>query len=228
MVDFRQMTRPALAILILIAAAAATSAQAPATPAQAPQISDVTHSSDLGFTYSIPSDWEVVDAHPMLPAVKQQQSQTAATEEEKKGIECVQVSLTARHGAPPSVIVVVELPYSCFGQTMSQTDLPGFAQGASEGLKKSFNISDPEYGAYPLGSHNFWIERAKGTVIDHPEAVYEVEIACTLLKKGAGCWMAMASNADALQTFETGKISLDGEAAVPLVPATAFDKKPGQ
>jgi hypothetical protein len=222
------MTRRLLPVLLLLFAAAAIAAQDNSAPAQSSTVTEVPHTADLGFTYSIPSDWEVVDAHPMLPAVKQEQSQSASTEEEKKGIECVQVSLTARHGTPPSVIVIVELPYGCFGQTMTKSDLPGFAQGASEGLKKSFDISDPIYGAYQLGSHNFWIERAKGTVIDHPEAVYEVEIACTLLKKGAACWMAMASDATALQTFETGKVALDGEAALPLVPARAFDQKPGQ
>ena len=196
-------------------------------PAQHLASAAVTHTDTLGFTYSIPSDWEVIDTHPILPAVKQQQSQTAATDEEKKGIECVQISLTARHGEPASVIVIVELPYSCFGQNLSEKDLPGFAMGASEGLKNSFNISGATYGAYQLGTHNFWIERTKGTVIDHPEASYTVEIACTLLKRGAACWMAMASDPAALRTFEQGAVSLDGEVASMLVPATAFEKKPG-
>ncbi len=184
------------------------------------------HSSPLGFSYGLPSDWEVVDAQPTLPLMKQQQSQSAATEEEKKGIECVQVALTARHGAPASVVVVVELPFACFGQQLSDKDLPGFAQGASEGIKKTFVISEPDYGAYTLGTHSLWIERAKGVVIGHPEAQYTVEIACSLLKKGAVCWMAMAANDDALHTFERGNVSLDGEAPAALVPATAFDKKP--
>jgi hypothetical protein len=212
--------RPLLALLCCAAAVT--------LPAQtsAPVPTPVPHTGVLGFTYSIPSDWEVVDAHPMLPAVKQEQSKSATSDEEKKGIECVQLSLTARHGTPASVIVIVELPYDCFGQTMTDKDLPGFAQGASEGLKKSFNISDPTYGAYQLGSHSFWIERAKGVVIDHPEANYTVEIACTLLKRGAACWMAMASDAAALQTFEGGAVSLDGETAAALVPANAFEKKP--
>ena len=194
--------------------------------APAPNPTPESHASDLGFSYSIPTDWEVVDTHPMLPAVKQQQSQTATSEDEKKGIECVQIALTARHGTPASVVVVMELPFACFGQQMTEKDLPGFAQGASEGLKKTFNISDPVYGAYTLGTHNLWIERAKGTVIDHPEATYTVEIACSLLKKGAVCWMAMAADGAALQTFENGSVTLDGEAPAALVPQTAFETKP--
>lgn len=192
-------------------------AQAPASEA---------HTGTIGFSYTLPADWEVVDTQPTLPAMKEQQSQTATSEDEKKGIACVQVALTARHGNPTSVVVVVELPFDCFGQQMTDKDLPGFAQGASEGMKKTFAISEPVYGAYTLGAHSLWIERAKGVVIGHPEAQYTVEITCSLLKKGAVCWMAMASDEAALHIFENGKVSLDAEAPTALVPATAFDKKP--
>ncbi len=82
------------------------------TPAAAPE----AHASDLGFSYSLPSDWEVVNANPTLPGVKEQAQQNAATDEEKKGVACVQIALTARHGEPASVLVVVELPFACFGQ----------------------------------------------------------------------------------------------------------------
>jgi len=163
---------------------------------------------------------------PTLPLIKQQQSQSAASDDEKKGIECVQVVLTARHGTPASVIVAVELPFGCFGQQMTQKDLPGFAQGASEGIKKTFAISEPVYGAYMLGTHNIWIERAQGVVLGHPDSRYTVEVACGLLQNSAVCWMAMAADQDALQTFEHSKISLDGEEPAALVPSTAFDKKP--
>jgi hypothetical protein len=184
------------------------------------------HSSELGFSYSVPPDWEVVDAQATLPAVRDQASQNASSDEEKKGVSCVQVALTARHGQPASVVVEVALPFDCFGQTMAEKDLPGFASGASEGLKRSFDVSEPVFGSYALGSHNLWIERAKGTPKGHPELPYTVEITCGLLKKAAVCWMAMAADADALRTFESGAVVLDGEAPRALVPATAFDKKP--
>jgi hypothetical protein len=194
--------------------------------AQAPVPAPETHTSDLGFSYTLPSDWEVVDTHPMLPVVKEQQSQSATSDDEKKGIECVQLALTARHGTPASVIAVMQLPFACFGQDMTNKDLPGFAQGASEGLKRTFVISEPVYGAYTLGSHDFWIERAQGVVIGHPEAQYTVEVACGLVKKGAVCWLATAVDKAALDTFEHGTVTLDGEAPTALVPATAFEKKP--
>jgi len=223
MVDLRPMNPRFLAILPILSCCALL-AQAPST--SAPASTSETHTNDLGFSYALPSDWQVVDAQPTLPLIKQQQSQSAATDEEKKGIECVQIALTARHGTPASVIVAVELPFGCFGQQMSEKDLPGFAQGASEGIKKTFVISEPVYGAYMLGTHNIWIERAKGVVIGHPEAEYTIEIACGLIHKGAVCWMAMAKDDAALKTFEQGKVSLDGETPAALVPPTAFDKKP--
>ena len=53
------------------------------TPTAAPEV----HPSDLGFSYSLPSDWEVVNASPTLSGVKEQAQQNAATEDEKKGSE---------------------------------------------------------------------------------------------------------------------------------------------
>lgn len=194
--------------------------------AQVPSAVSESHRSDLGFTYSLPTDWEVVNATPTLSGVKEQAQQSASTGDEKKGVACVQIALTARHGAPASVLVVVELPFACFGQTMSSKDLPGFAQGASEGIKQSFDIAAPVYGDYTLGTHSMWIERAKGTPKGHPEAPYTVEIACTLLKKGAVCWMALASNDDTLKVIEGGAVALEGESPTALVPAAAFEKKP--
>ncbi len=193
-------------------------------PAAGPEI----HTSALGYGYSLPSTWDVVTATPTLAGVKEQAQQNAASDDEKKGVACVQIAFTARHGEPSSVLVVVELPFDCFGQSMTTKDLPGFAQGASEGIKQSFDVSNPVYGDYTLGSHKMWIERAKGTPKGHPEAPYTVEVACTLLKKGAVCWMAVAADDDALKVLEDGAVTLEGEPPVPLVPARAFDKKPTQ
>lgn len=194
--------------------------------AQAPPPTSQSHASELGFSYSIPTDWEVVDAQGTLPTVKAQANQNATSEDEKKGLACVEIALTARHGDPASVLVEVALPFDCFGQQMSDKDLPGFASGASEGLKQSFDVSDPVYGTYSLGSHSMWIERAKGTPKANPELSYTVEITCSLLKKAAVCWMAMAADDTALHVFERGAVTLDGESASALVPATAFAKKP--
>ena len=192
-----------------------------ASPAPAP--SDA-HASELGFSYSMPRDWEVIDSKASLPVAKQQASEKANSEEEKKGLACVEIELTARHGQPASVVVEVALPFDCYGQQMSEKDLPGFASGAAEGLKQSFDVAEPAYGTYTLGSHNLWIERAKGTPKGHPELPYTVEIACSLLKKAAVCWMAMAADDAALHVFEGGAVVLDGEAEKALVPETAFTK----
>jgi len=204
---------------VLLLCAALLAGQTPAT--------SEAHASELGFSYSLPSDWDVVNATPTLPGVKEEAQKNASSDEEKKGVACVQIELTARHGTPASVLVIVELPFDCFGQSMTAKDLPGFAQGASEGIKQNFDITDPVYGDYMLGTHSVWIERAKGTPKGHPEAPYTVEIACTLLKKGAACWMAMAADDDALKVIEAGPVILEGESPAVLVPADAFAKKPG-
>ena len=191
-----------------------------------PATAGVAHASDIGFSYSIPADWEVVDTKPELPAVQAEVAKTAKSEDEKKGIGCVQVALTARHGDPASVIVVVALPYDCYGTTMTEKDLPGFGSGAAEGIKNTFNISNAIHGAYKVGTHSMWVERANGVLKDDPAVHYTVETVCSVLKNGAVCLMAMAADKAGLQTFENGAVALDGEVPAALVPATAFEKKP--
>ncbi len=197
--------------------AATLGAQAPAAR---------VHTSGAGFSYSIPSDWEVVDTQQAIPSLRQQANQDAKSEDEKKGIGCSQLELTARHGEPASVIAVMALPYDCFGQAMTDKDLPGFVEGATEGMKQSLDISNPVYGTYSLGSHSLWIERAQGAPKGHPDLHYTVEVACSLLKKAAVCWMVMAADADSLRSFEGGAVTLDGESHTTLVPPAAFEKKP--
>lgn len=202
--------------------AASPFAQAPVASGSAQN-----YSSDLGFSYSLPADWVATRGPATLPQAQQQAAQNATSDEEKQAVQCVQLPLTARHGTPPSVIVEVALPFECFKQQMTASDLPGFANGASEGLRRSFNLGEPTIGAYSLGSHSFWIERAKGTPKAQPYLPpYTVEIACTLLQKAAVCWMTMAADENELSTFEHGGVSLEGEPATALVPATAFAKKP--
>ncbi len=109
---------------------------------------------------------------------------------------------------------------------MTEKDLPTVATGTSEGISKNFDISGPTYGSYYLGSHSVWIERATGSVIGHAEIKRTVETVCSILKKGAVCWLMLAADDLALQIFEHSSVTLDGEAPTALVPATAFDKKP--
>jgi hypothetical protein len=183
---------------------------------------------DLGFTYHLPAGWDAIDAQSTLPEVKKRQTETAKTEEEKREIACVQIPVSARRGAPPSFLAAMALPFDCFGQIMTEKDLPGFAEGSSEGPRAIFDFGDPVYGTYSLGSHKMWIERAKGNPKGHPEMPYTLEIACSLLKKAAVCWMTVAGDDQALKQFEENAVSLDGDSYTQLVPATAFENKPTQ
>lgn len=185
----------------------------------------VVHANELGFSYALASDWNVLDIAPAVPVIKQKSAQNAESDAEKQGVSCAQIALTARKGQPSSVVVVMALPFDCFGQKMTENDLPAFGMGAAQGLQKAFNVSNPVYSAYSLnGKHNFWIERTKGTSKDHPETQYTIEATCTILKKGAACWLIMASDEAALRAIESGAVTLDSDSAAELVPATAFKK----
>jgi hypothetical protein len=225
-------TRMFAALFVLCAVPLA--AQAPATPDAAlapippppPPTSDAqAHTSDLGFSYSIPPDWDVVDSKPMLPSVLQQAARDYGNEAAKI-VACVQLPLTAHHGNPPSAIAVVGLPFDCMGHSFTAQDLPGIASGVTEGLKKNIEIASPVINTYTLGTHSMWIQRASGSLIGHPEIKRTMETVCSVLKKGVVCWMTMAADDVSLQTFENGVVTLDGEDATALVPADALLKKP--
>lgn len=182
---------------------------------------------DFGFSYHLPSGWDPIDAQSTLPEVKARQAANAKTDEEKKEIACIQIPMSARKGAPPSFLAAMALPFDCVGQIMTEKDLPGFAEGASEGPRAVFDFGEPVFGTYKLGNHSMWIERAKGNPKGRPEMGYTLEIACSLLKRAAVCWMTVAGDQDSLRQFEGNAVTLDGDFFSEMVPATAFDKKTG-
>jgi hypothetical protein len=183
-----------------------------ATSVLPPQVKD----TDIGFSYSLPADWETLASIPAKPDVPY-----PTVEGPKKGNSCAQPELTARNGSPFSVIVVVALPFDCYGETLTATNFADFASGAAEGLKQTFEITNPVLTNYALGNHSMWIERASGTVKGQPDSKYTLEIACTLMTKGAACWWTMAADEAHLQIFEQGPVTLEGDAFDALVPAGA-------
>lgn len=203
------------------AAPAETAIPAPATTSAtalaATQLAQVDD-SDIGFNYRLPSDWEFV-APPPAPKVTVPFPDALGA---KKGDACVEVVLTARHGTPASVVVVMALPFACYGQPMKPGDLANFGSGAAEGLKQTFDVSEAVQGNYALGSHAVWIERAKGTPKGHAEKPFTFEIACTVLARGAACWMTMATDWPNLRDFQRSPVTLDGESFAELVPKHSF------
>ena len=200
---------------------ASLTAQQPASPAP------ISTTDEIGFSYHVPSGWSAIDTQSTLPEIKQRQLANAKTDDEKKAIACIQVPMSARKASPVSFLTVMALPYVCFGQIITEKDLPGFAEGSSEGPRAVFDFGEPEFGAYELGTHKMWIERAKGSPKGHPEMNYTLEIACGLLKRAAVCWMTVAGSNEALKEFEQNAVTLDGDFFSEFIPATAFDKKPG-
>lgn len=211
--------KDAIFAALLVLCAASSAGQTPAST------SPTTYKDPLGFSYSLPADWVPLDMQPSLPALRQQVESKATSAEERKGADCAQVPFLARLGDPPSVIEVVTLSYECSGQQMTDKDLPGVGLGMAEGVKKSFNIIDPVYATYTLGSHSLWIERATGTFIGQPDNKRDFETVCTLLKNGLVCWMAFVTDHAKMQVFEQGQVVLENDPPAALVPADAFVPK---
>ena len=174
--------------------------------------------SDIGFAFSLSEEWQFVPPAP-APTVIVPYPKIVGP---PKGDACVKVVLTATRGKPASSVVVTALPFSCYAQTMTADDLANLGAGAMEGLKETFEITDPVLSNYSLGNRSVWIERAKGALKAHPADSYTFETACTILTKGAVCWTAMAADAASLHDFEKAPVSLEGQNFAGLVPADAF------
>jgi hypothetical protein len=203
----------ALASAPLMAQAATPAASSPGTH---------TYSSPLGFSYAIPSNWDVIDSQRALPEAKEKETLSGTGQTEKKGMACTQLSFTARHGDPRSVIDQVVLPLDCPSQPLTGDDLPVLGTGATKGIKQNFDIGEPLVATYTLGTHRLWAERVQGTLKGQTDMHYTIEISCTLLSKAAVCWLTMAADGASLADFENATVTLDGDSPAPLVPAAIF------
>lgn len=195
--------------------AATPAATAPAKP---PQVED----SKVGFSYSLPADWEFVAPTPAREATEPYPGIATV----KKGNACIETIFTARHGSLASVVVVTALPFACYGHTMKASDLGSLGAGAVEGLKQTFSVHDSVQGNYTLGGHAVWIERAKETPKGHEKTPFVFETACTVLARGAVCWMTAAADWNSLHDFEQAPVTLEGERFAALVPVNAFVSSP--
>jgi hypothetical protein len=191
------------------AAATAT----PATPPVPPEVKD----TNIGFSYGLPAGWQTEASAPAKPDVPY-----PTVEAPKKGNACAQAELTARHGTPFPVVVVVALPFDCYGQSLTNKNMADFTTGASEGLKQTFEVTNTVMNSYSLGNHTMWMERASGTVKGQPEQKYTLEVACTLMTKGAVCWMTMAADEVDLQAFEQEPVTLEGDTFDAIIPSNAI------
>jgi hypothetical protein len=214
--------RALLIAAILAAGTAPLLAQGPATPAAGQQLV----SKELGFSFSLPGDWTVEDTQAQVPKAQQQAAKNAQSDSEMRAVGCMEAPFKAQHGKGASSVVIVALPFDCFGQHYTDADLPAFASSMAESLKKGWKISDPIFGTYSLGAHTLWIERASGSLLEHPDDRKTLELVCSMLKNGAVCWMGFVASDVDLKTFEQGAVSLDGETSTALVPASAFARKP--
>jgi hypothetical protein len=216
---------------LFLSFAAVTYAQQAAKPAVHPSHPAAAkpalrkHIGAIGFTYSLPAEWTVVDMSSSLQAERQKAQAEDASEEEKHGVGCIEIALTAHHGNPGSMITAVDLPTACMGVEMSPSDLPGFGRGASQGIQQGFDPGEPTEFNYTLGHHAMWMARFSATPKGSTAPVFTVETVCTLVKKGAVCWMVLAANSDALNTFERGPVVLDSDLPSPLVPRSVFVKE---
>ena len=205
----------------------AQEAVAPAAVQTPPPVGAVqTHTSDIGFSYSLPLDWKIINTKPKFLLLKERATTESKTDSEKKYNSCAEIDLMAQNGNPASVIEVTTLSFACYGEVLKDVDLPVFASARAWSFSESFGISDTALREYKIGTHSVWIERARGISIAHPEVRVTLETVCSFLRKSAVCWRIIAANQASLDTFERGAVTLEGESSLALVPAEARELHP--
>jgi len=195
-------------------------------PAVAKPAAPLVYTNDLGFSYGYSPDWELIDTKAITPAAQQQAAASATSAEEKKGAACAQIGLMLKHGDPASIIMTVALPYDCYGSSFTDDDLPGFGKGVSGGLKQNFNVSETKTATFKSGTHSLWIERAIAVSKGDASRGYTIETVCSMLKKGATCWVGMVKDDAALKIMEQSLVTLESDAPTALVPENLLTPKP--
>ena len=180
--------------------------------------------SPFGFVYRLPDNWRVLTAKGPNPAQQQKEEEKPSSPEVRRGIACLEVPITARHGDPPATVVVDALPLDCYGQTITSEDLAVFGAGAAEGLKETFDISTPAVATYNLAGHAMWIQRVQATTKGKSAPAYTLETVCTVLARAAVCWVVKTGDDATLKAFEQVPVTLDGARAPRLVPADVWSK----
>ena len=209
--------------LILATCASAALAQTGAPQAaNSSTAQQLTYTSEMGFSFTYPSDWEVMNMQTTLPEIRKKIEDESTSKEEKQGAECVQISMLIRHGSPASVIEAIVLPSDCVGTQYKDSDIANIGQGMAQGINSSINAQNPVFGSYKIGTHHIWILREQGTFKSRPEVNMTVEVLCGVLKKGVVCWAGFITNDDALKIFENSIVTLDGESPARIVSPDAF------
>ncbi len=216
------MTAILLANCVVVNAVSAFPQSATPGPEKTPAAAAPIYQSDLGFAYGYSPEWTLIDTKPLTPLAQQKAAETATTDEAKKGAACAQLGLMLKRGEPASIIMTVSLPYDCYGSSFSDSDLPGFGSAVSVGLKQNFTIQDSKTATYKCGNHNMWMERATSSMKANPTQSYTIETVCSILKKGAVCWIGMARDDAALKALEEARVTLESDAPTALVPADAL------
>lgn len=194
-----------------------------ATPAPAAG-GNQSFSSDLGFTYSIPADYTVVDAQPMMPVLRMQEERTADSAAEKKGMDCAQPILVARH-ANGSVIVVMGLTSDCMGTPLTADQLAQMGIGVVQGMEQGPSgvvLKNPQYGAFRQSDHDFWIVKSNAPTKDAPDTPHWLEAVLTVVPRGVVFWLFTTPDGAQTAGFENTLLHFGSGGDAPLVPATAF------
>lgn len=177
------------------------------------------YSSDFGFQYTYPAGWTRVDTASMMPSIQMQQQARALTDKAKRAAACTHIGLLVTRSNPTMKIIIIELPYSCYGSSYQDSEVSTYGPGVLDGLGQQFDIGAPtSTTTYKLGKHSIWANRSHATLKQHPDQPYEMETVCTILSKAAVCWVAIAEQAQMLSVLEQGQVSLDGDPLVALVP----------
>lgn len=181
------------------------------------------HNDTLHLSYSYPASY--TDASSIVGTA----IQAGINYEDEAGknmSHCLTVPFSAMNssGGVFSFVLLGRADAGCMKKSFTAGQLSEFTKSEVQELTASG--AHPEFGQpspFTTGGHA--AELMRGTFALPTGQRLHAMVACVLLKPDVACWQFLSSSDDKLNVMSAFPVSLDGGAAVPLVPAAALGKQ---
>ena len=178
--------------------------------------------SDLGFSYEIPSDFQIFDpqdweAKHRLDANGQPARSQVPESQRRKTL------LAARNEGQSKQVVVTSCTGQCMGRLQNATDLNLLLANDTLDLARNYTLRDTRYGAFTVGSHPVAVMRSAAASKAQPwEPEKQVALLITPVPGGVIEYLLQGKTRGDLDTLMATRIRFEDGAESELIPSEAF------
>jgi hypothetical protein len=179
--------------------------------------------SDLGFSYEIPTDFQIFDpldweAKHRLDANGQPVTTTVPEAKRRKTL------VVARTEGQSRQVILTSCTGPCLGPLQNATNLNLLLANDVLDLARKYALRNTRYGALTVGSHTFVVMRSAGSFKAQPwEPEKEMAVMITPVAGGVIEYFLLCKSRADLDALAATRIHFDDGAASELIPEEAFN-----